>query len=233
MKSMFRAIAVISLMVLSISLMGQTLSAPEAVASADRPASNSLRGKHCIEITAGFLSEMSATQEVTAGNVTAKSDANGFLGSIGYTYWVENDWGITFRAGVSDVDATVSASGSVTFTQSATIVPLLFGVKYQPSELIDSDVVRPYASVSVGPYFGSSSTVRTGVTTIVEDRSEAAIGSRLAVGVDLRLSRLFKLGVAGGYHLVADFPNRIGSLENCSSPEISMSLGIVFGKGKK
>lgn len=233
MKSMFRAVAVISLMILSISLMGQTLSAPEAVASADRPASNSLRGKHCIEITAGLLSEMSATQEVSVGNVTAKSEADGFLGSIGYTYWVENDWGITFSAGVSDVDATVSASGSVTFTQSATVVPVLFGVKYQPSELIDSDVVRPYASVSVGPYFGSSSTVRTGVTTIVENRSEAAIGSRLAVGVDLRLSRLFKLGVAGGYHLVADFPNRIGSLKNCSSPEISMSLGIVFGKGKK
>jgi hypothetical protein len=232
MKSMFRAVAVISLMILSISLMGQTLSAPEAVASADRPASNSLRGKHCIEIRAGFLSEMSATQEVSVGNVTAKSDADGFLGSIGYTYWVENDWCITFSAGVLDVAATVSASGSVTFTQSATVAPLLFGVKYQPSELIDSDVLRPYASVSAGPYFGSSSTVRTGVTTIVEDRSEAALGSRLAVGVDLRLSRLFMLGVAGGCHLVADFPNRIGSLKNCSSPEISMSLGIVFGKGK-
>jgi hypothetical protein len=233
MMSLFRVAVVISLMVFAFSVMGQTLSASQEMESADRPASNSLRGKHCIEITAGFLSEMSATQEVSVGNVTAKSDADGFLGSIGYTYWVENDWGITFSAGVLDVAATVSASGSVTFTQSATVVPMLFGVKYQPSQLIDSDVLRPYASVSAGPYFGSSSTVRTGATTIVEDRSEAALGSRLAVGVDLRLSRLFRLGFAGGYHLVADFPDRIGSLKNCSSPEISMSLGIVFGKGKE
>jgi outer membrane protein W len=231
--SLYKAALVILLMVFPVSVMGQTLPTAQETESADRAVSNSLRGKHCIEITAGFLSEMSATQEVSVGNVTAKSDADGFLGSIGYTYWVENDWGITFSAGALDVDATISASGSAIFTQSATVVPLLFGVKYQPSELIDSDVVRPYASVSVGPYFGSSSTVRTGVTTVVENRSEAALGSRLAVGVDLRLSRLFMLGVAGGYHLVADFPNRIGSLKNCSSPEFSLSFGIVFGKGKK
>ncbi|MGB7061489.1 MAG: hypothetical protein WBF13_03950 [Candidatus Zixiibacteriota bacterium] len=233
MKSMFRAAVVISLMILPISVVGQTLPTPQETKSADRPVSNSLRGKHCIEITAGILNEISATQEVTAGNVTTKSEANGFLGSIGYTYWVENDWGITFSAGVSDVDATVSTNGSGTSVESAAVVPVLFGVKYQPSGLIDSDVVRTYASVSAGPYLGSSSEVRTGVTTVVEARSETALGSRLAVGVDLSLAKWFKLGFAGGYHFVTDFENPIGSEKNYSSPEFSLSFGIVFGKGRK
>ncbi|MGB2768205.1 MAG: outer membrane beta-barrel protein, partial [Candidatus Zixiibacteriota bacterium] len=197
-----------------------------------RPVSNSLRGKHCIEVTAGLLSEISATQEVSAGGVTTKSEADGLIGSIGYTYWVENDWGITFSAGVSDADATTSVSDAGTSVISAVVVPMLFGVKYQPSGLLNSDGVRPYMSASIGPYSGFSSEVRTGVTTVVEARSEAALGSRLAVGVDLRLSKWFKLGFAGGYHFVTDFENRIGSEKNYSGPEFSLSLGIVFGKGK-
>jgi hypothetical protein len=233
MMSLFKAVVVIALVVFPISAMGQTLPTPQETESADRPVSNSLRGKHCIEVTAGLLSEISATQEVTAGNVTTKSEANGFLGSVGYTYWVENDWGITVSAGASDVDATVSTSGSGTFVESATVIPVLFGVKYQPSGLIDSEVMRPYASVSAGPYVGSSSEVRTGVTTVVEARTEAALGSRLVVGVDLSVFKWFKLGFAGGYHFVTDFEKPIGSEKNYSSPEFSLSFGVVFGKGKK
>lgn len=231
--SLFRVAVVISLMVFAFSVMGQSLSASQDTESVDRSVSNSLRGKHCIEITAGLLSEISATQEVTAGNVTTKSEANGFLGSIGYTYWFENDWGITFSAGVSDADATTSVTDAGTSVISAVVMPMLFGVKYQPSGLIDSDVVRPYVSASVGPYSGFASNVRTGATTAVESISEAALGSRLAIGIDLSLSRLFRLGFAGGYRFVTDFENRIGSIKNCSSPEFSLSFGIVFGKGKK
>jgi hypothetical protein len=233
MMSLFKAAMVILLLAFPISVIAQTLPTPQETESADRPASNSLRGKHCIEVTAGLLSGMTSTTKVSVGGVTTESEANGFLGSIGYTYWVENDWGITFSAGVSDLDATVSTSGLGTFVKSATVVPLLFGVKYQPSKLIDSDVLRPYASVSAGPYLGSSSEVRTGMTTVVEARSETALGSRLAIGVDLSLSRLFRLGFGGGYHFVTDFEDRIGSEKNYSGPEFSLSFGIVFGKGKK
>jgi len=230
--SLFKTVIVILLMIFPISVMGQTLPTPQETESADRPVSNSLRGKHCIEVTAGLLSEISATHEVSAGGVTTKSEADGFIGSIGYTYWLEDDWAINVSVGISDADATVSTGSSGTSVIAAEVMPILFGVKYQPSELIADDFVKPYVSVSVGPYLGFSSEVRTGVTTVVEARSEAALGSRLAVGIDLSLTKWFKLGFAGGYHFVTDFENRIGSEKNYSSPEISMSLGIVFGKGK-
>jgi len=233
MISLFRAIAVISLMILPISVVGQSLPSAHDTGPADRPASNSFRGRHCIEVTGGLLSEITSTAEVSAGDVRTKSEANGFLGSIGYTYWLEDDWGITFSMGASDVDATVSTSGSGTSVEAATVVPILFGVRYQPSELLNTGAVRPYLSVSIGPYSGFASEVRTGVTTIVEARSEAAPGTRLAAGVDLLLTRWLKLGFAGGYHFVADFGERIGSEKNYSSPEFSMSLGVVFGKGKR
>lgn len=233
MMSLFKTVVVISLMAFPISVMGQTLLTPEETESAERSASNSLRGKHGIELTAGLLSEISATQEVSAGGVTTKSKADGLIGSIGYTYWFENDWGITFSVGVSDADATTSVSDAGTSVISAVVVPMLFGVKYQPSGLLNSDAVRPYVSASVGPYSGFSSEVRTGVTTVVEARSETALGSRLAIGIDVSLSRLFRVGFAGGYRFVTDFEHRIGSEKNYSSPEFSLSFGIVFGKGKK
>ena len=72
-----------------------------------------------------------------------------------------------------------------------------------------------------------------GATTAVESVSETALGSRLAIGLDISLSRLFRVGFGAGYRLVTDFENRIGSEKNHSSPEFSLSFGIVFGKGKK
>jgi hypothetical protein len=231
--SLFKAVVVISLISFPISVMGQTLSTAQENEFADRSASKSLRGKHGIELTLGLLSGISSTTEVSPGGVTTKSEANGLIGSVGYTYWVEDDWAINVSAGVLDADATVSAGGPGTFVESAVVVPVLFGVKYMPSRLIESDVVRPYASASVGPHFGFASNVWTGTTTSVESRSETALGLRLVLGADLSLSRLFRLGIGGGYRFVTDFENRIGSEKNHSSPELSITFGIIFGKGRK
>jgi hypothetical protein len=63
----------------------------------------------------------------------------------------------------------------------------------------------------------------------VESYSETAIGSRLGIGLDLILAKRFTLGAGLGYHFVSDFEKRIGSEENHSSPEFSLSFGIVFG----
>jgi outer membrane protein W len=231
--SLFKAALVISLMSFPISVMGQTLPAAQEAKSADRSASESLRGKHGIELTMGLLSGVSSATKVSPGDVRTKSEANGLIGSIGYTYWLEDDWAINISAGLVDADATVWAGSGGTFVESAVVLPVLFGVKYQPPRLIDSDVVRPYVSASVGPYLGFASDVWTGSAVSVESRSETALGLRLAIGADLALSRLFRLGIGGGYHFVTDFENRIGSEKNHSTPEFSISFGIVFGKGRK
>lgn len=227
-----KAVVVIFLATFSIPVMAQTLPTPEKAGSTGQVVSNSLRGKHCIELDIGLLSEMSATSEVSAGGVTTRSEGNGLIGSIAYTYWLERNLGINFSVGALDADATTSVSGSGVFVESAAVVPVLFGLKYQPFRLTVNDVLRPYLSASVGPYFGFASNVRTGVTTATESFSETALGSHLGAGLDWSLSKLFTLGLEAGYRLVADFGNRIGSEKNYSSPEFSLSFGIVFGRGK-
>ncbi len=74
--------------------------------------------------------------------------------------------------------------------------------------------------------------VRTGASTATESYSETALGSRIGVGADLALSKLFTLGVGVGYYLVTDFERRVGSEKNYSSPDFSLSFGVVFGRGK-
>jgi len=231
--SIFRAVIAIILITFPVSVAAQTLTLAEKTETTSPSVSNSLRGKHGIELSIGLLSEISASSEVSAGNVTTKSEANGLMGSIAYNYWLENDLAINVLVGLLDVDATSTVDGSDTFVEFSSVSPMLFGVQFQPFGQAVSDVLRPYFSASVGPYFGHSSNVRTGVNTETESYTETALGSRFGAGADLSLSRLFTLGVGLGYHLVNDFNKRIGAKKNYSSPDFSLSLGIVFGRGKQ
>ena len=231
--SMFKSVTVILLMIFPLSVAAQTLPVAEEKESARQSVSNSLRGKHSIALGIGLLGKMTVTNEVSAGGVTNSVEERELLGSIAYTYWLENDLGFNFSLGVLGIDATNSVQGSEVSTETATVVPLLFGVKYQPFRLTTSDVLRPYVLASVGPLFGSATINRVGVNIESESYSETALGSRLGVGMDLLLGKWFTLGVGAGYYLVTDFERPIGSEKNYSSPEFSLSFGMIFGKGKK
>lgn len=221
--SIFKTMAAILAMGLPITAVAQTTG---------QAASHALSGRHQIEVSVGLLSGLVSSTEVSVGDVTMTSEANGIIGSIAYAFWLTDEWAINLSVGVASADASMSASGTGSSLESATVIPLLFGVKYEPLELAIGDALRPYAYASAGPYFGFASNVRAGASTGTESYSETALGSRVGLGTDLALSRRFMLGLAVGYRLVSDFERRIGSEENHSSPEFSLSLGIAVGRGQ-
>ena len=230
--SMFKIITVILLMIFPLSAMAQTLPAAEKKEYTDQSISNSLRGKHSIALSAGILGGVTVENEVSPGGEITSVVGEEFLGSIGYTYWLENNLAVNFSIGLLSFDVTNSVQGIEESTETATVVPLLFGVKYQPFRLTDTDVLKPYLAASVGPFFGNATMSRTGVNTETEVYSETALGSRLGAGIDLLLSKWFTLGIGGGYYFISDFEKPIGSEKNYSGPEFSLSFGIVFGSGK-
>jgi len=189
-------------------------------------------GRHQIELSIGLLSALNAGSQVSIGGVRAKSEVNGILGSLAYSYWFADEWAVTMSVGMANADVSTSASGSGAAVESATVIPMLFGVKYKPLGFAVADALRPYLCVSLGPYFGLASDVRAGANTGTESYTEAAIGARAALGMDLSLSGRFALGLAAGFHLVSDFARRIGSERNHSSPEFSLSASFLIGKGK-
>jgi len=89
----------------------------------------SLLGKHRVELGVGLLSNVSASNEVSANGVTTSSDASGLVGSIAYTYHFHRDFGFTVSAGALSADATVTVVGFESSIESATVAPLLFGFK--------------------------------------------------------------------------------------------------------
>jgi outer membrane protein W len=217
--TMFKAGVMCLLMVFPISVGAQT----------ETSAKRTLQGKHRVELGVGLLGGLSSSNEVSVDGVSTISDADGLVGSIAYTYYFNRDFGFTVSAGLLSANATTSVSGSGATVESASVVLMLFGVKYQPPKLSLNNVLRPYASASIGPYFGSASNVQAGVTTSAESYSETALGSRLGIGMDLLLGKFITIGVGIGYHLVTDFENRIGSEKNYSGPEFALSFGVIFG----
>lgn len=214
------------LFILPVHIAAQTTADPNQ-------SSYSLKGRHSLDLSLGLLSSMSSSAEVTFGGVNTSSSGNGFLGSVNYAYWLEDEVALSIHVGVQNADAKTSVSGLNVSTESVVVIPLLFGVKYQVFRLTDSNSLRPYLSVSVGPYIGTASNVHTGMNVAAENITETAVGSRLALDNDWLLSKRFKLGMGIGYRLVSDFSRRIGSKKNYSSPEFSLCVGIIIGKGKQ
>ncbi len=193
----------------------------------------SRRGLHQVELGVGLLSALNAGGEISVAGVGVTSEVNGIIGSLAYSYWFADEWAVTLSVGIANADASTSASGSGVTMESAAVIPMLFGVRYKPLGLAVADALRPYLCLSVGPYLGLASDVRAGSTTGTESYTEAAIGARAALGMDLSLSRRFALGLAAGYHMVSDFERRIGTEGNPSSPEFSLSASFFIGKGKR
>ena len=209
------------------STLNQRLNSPESQAI------YSLKGRHSVDLSMGLLSNFTSGTVVAGDEVDVRSSGNGFLGSVNYAYWLEDELAVNIHVGVQNTDARTSVSGFNVTTESVVVIPLLFGIKYQAFRITDSNVLRPYLSVAVGPYFGTASNVRSGTGVATETIFETAIGSRLALDIDWLLSKRFKLGIGMGYRLVSDFNRRIGSEKNYSSPEFSFCFGFIIGKGKK
>jgi hypothetical protein len=210
--AMFKAAIVIPVLAVPLGLPAQTVPPSGEAASLNQPSAKSLRGKHRIELGVGLMTELSASNQVSIGGVTTRSDATGIGGSLAYTHWLRDAWAINLHVGVVNADASISVSGLATSIESATVIPLLFGVRYQPIGLTNDDTFRPYVAASVGPFFGSVSGVQTVLfaSTVshsisaaetavsVSSYTETALGSRLGIGADVLLGKRFTLGFGVG-----------------------------------
>jgi len=188
-----------------------------------------LSHRHGIELGIGLLAGVNAGMSTERGGASVDSDVNGFMGSLTYLYRLDDRIVFTAGAGALSVDAEVSASGGNSAVESAAVSMVLFGVRYQFPGPGDLGSVRPYVSLGVGPYFGTASAIRAGVSTYVGARTETAPGARVGLGLTAGLNSWLTAGLGAGYHLVADFDERIGAKTNYSSPDFLLSFGFRFG----
>ena len=190
-------------------------------------------GRHGIELGIGLLDNTKGEVSVTGAGTTTSTTGTGVGGAFSYTYWLADNLGLAAQVGVVDVDASISVAGTHSDIRSATVVPLLFGVKYQPFRFKGAGRLRPWLSAAIGPYIGTASAISSGVgNASVSSHTEAAFGGRGGVGLDVQLSRLVVLGAGGGYRLMTDFDQRIGAERNYSGMEFTLSIGLLLGSGR-
>jgi hypothetical protein len=217
---------------LAISLMAQPAAGYGENGAGESSFDAPLNGRHEVAIHIGFLNTKIVETETGTGGVDTETRANGFLGSLSYNYWAGSEWTIGVSAGLLDVETSSSTGVAGVVSESAGVVPLLFGASVYPAWLTLGSSVRPYGSVAVGPYIGFATNSTVGTTVAEETVVESVVGARVRAGADVFVSDRFKIGIAAGYHFVGDFEEKIGKDKDYSGPEFALGFGVLWGSGK-
>ena len=183
-----------------------------------------LSGRHSIFIDGGFKTNSTTSVIISSGTVETNT---GFVGSINYSYWFENEWAMTFSAGVFGASTSTKFNG----VETSGIVPLLFGVRYYPEKLSLGSKGRFYAGLSLGQYIGfATQAIKTESIfgAQAETISESVFGGTADLGIDVFVASWFKIGPKLSYHFLSDYNKIIGTRKNLSGTSFAIEFGFVL-----
>ena len=166
--------------------------------------------------------------------ITSGVDDGDLFGGFEYTRWLREDLSVTFGPQFVDgvVGSSVGPNGVFSGTASVTALPLT--VRWNPWRAHAYEPIKPFLAVGLGAIFGDSTGSFVGGGIIQNGvQSEVTVGGHIGGGVDFHIARCFSLGVNGGYNWMADFSTPVGGRDNYSGPEVGLSLGWLFGKGRR
>ena len=178
-----------------------------------------LIGRHTITFEGGTKTNSNTSVITGADGSDVKS---GFVGSINYGYWFDEEWAITMSGGVFGAGASTMYNN----VETSSVIPLLFGVKYYPYKLALGAVGRIYLGLAAGDYMGFATKSGSFLTTSIV--SESVFGGQLSVGADFFVTSWFKIGPKLSYHLMGDFSEVIGTKKNLSGAAFSVEAGFVL-----
>ena len=188
----------------------------------------SVNGRNRLSVRWGMWRASGSGSQITTG-----IDSGDVFGGIEYTRYVREDLSVTFGPQFVDgvVGSTVGPQGVFSGTSSVTAVPLT--VRWNPWRASAYEAAKPFVAVGIGAVFGESTGSFVG-SGIVQNgiQSEATVGGHIGGGIDFHIARCFSIGVNAGYNWMVDFSKPIGGRDNYSGPEVGMSLGWLFGKGR-
>jgi hypothetical protein len=178
-----------------------------------------LIGRHTITFEGGAKTNSNTSVNTGASGVDVKS---GFVGSINYGYWFDEEWEITISAGVLGAGTSTKYNN----VETSCVIPLLFGLKYYPHILALGAIGRSYFGLAAGDYMGFAT--KTGAFSNTSVVSESVLEGQLSVGADFFVASWFKIGPKLSYHFIGDFSEVIGTKKNLSGAAFSVELGIVL-----
>ena len=191
-----------------------------------------LEGRSRVELRLGMAVTVGADADVSAGGVSTDVSTGGFLGSVGFAYWLSEPWALSFSAGAVSINYDVSVGTFGVNTKTVIISRLLFGARWYFVKSTLTKANRPYLALEAGPIVGSQSGVEIGTTVVTVNRDLTTVGGRLGFGYDFLLSNRWMLGLEGGFTAMADFSEEIAGKKNHSGPDFGVGISYLFG-GRK
>ncbi len=196
-------------------------------------ANSSLLNKHSLTIQIGFSGQATNSTSLSETGIAATTSANGPTVFLSYSYWFKANWAFFVKSGALQVEAKNQTEGYEVFSETGVVIPLLLGAKFQPETISAGKAIRPFLSVSLGPYLGFGTQSSAGLSVSNKTSAETALGARVGIGIDAFFGTHFLLGFDAGYHLVSDFSTPIANQENYSGGEVLLTLGFIWGESPK
>jgi len=167
------------------------------------------------------------------GTVSTGASTNDLAGGLQYTRYLNETLAVTFgiEAAELQVGSVVGPEGA--FSGVADLVMIPVGVRWNPLSFgQQTDAIKPFVAVGVGPVIGDSAGSFAGRGTVVTGaHTSATVGGYVRGGADFHLARSFAIGVEGGYNWMADFAQPVGLRSNYSGFGMSLGFGWLFGHG--
>jgi Caspase domain len=169
-----------------------------------------------------------------AGGIVSTGASTGDLaGGLQYTRYLKETLAVTFAIEGAElgVGSVVGPEGA--FSGVADLLMLPVGVRWNPFSFgRQTDAIKPFFALGVGPVIGDSAGSFAGKGTAVTGaHTNATAGGYLRGGADFHLARSFAIGVEGGYNWMADFAQPVGLRHNYSGFGMSLGFGWLFGRG--
>ena len=184
-----------------------------------------LKGSSSLEVNIGLWNETQVGQQLSVSGIKQSAKASGFVGGLGYSYWMKEYLAVTVEASMLSGEASSTISLSNIQQRANSVVSVLIGMKYfLPQPELD-DRVRPYVALGIGSYVGSEA---ENSLFSQSAHSESVLGGRLGVGLDALLGSWFKLGANVGYNIMGDFKTPVGARNNFDGYDMSFGFGFVF-----
>ena len=151
-----------------------------------------------------------------------------------YTRYLREDLAADVRVSAVGAESGVIIGPRGVFAGDAVIKASPLGLRWNPLKGDHrSQSVKPYLAAGFGPVFGASDgSFSTAGSDFAGSRTQATVGGHIGAGVDFHVARAFSVGVNAGYNWMVDFAEPVGSRDNYSGPELGLSFGWLFGKGR-
>ena len=187
-----------------------------------------VNGRHRIGLRWGMRRVSGSRSTVVDG-----IDSGDLFGGLEYTNYLREDLSISIGPQVIDGITGSSVGPQGVFSGTANVIALPVTARWNPWRA-DHRAMKPFVAVGLGPVFGSTTgsfvgggIVQTGA------HSKASVGGHLGGGVDVHVARSWSIAVNAGYNWMVDFDTPVGGRSNYGGPEFGVSLGWLFGRGRR